>query len=195
MKQRLPEPVKLHEEVTKCPVCGKETLHLTAYVYEVPMVGSVTMTVGKCTSCGFTFRDVRVAEEKQPQRLILEVEKPDDLNILVVRAPSATVKVSGLVEEGDLEMKPGPIADGFITTVEGVLHRFKEILDFLCEEPEVDREKCMKVKRALEEAIEGKRRFRLILEDPEGVSAIASQKVKVEPLKPSESRGGKEDNA
>ena len=182
MEQRLPEPVKLHEETTKCPACGKDTLHVIVYIYEVPMVGSVTMTVGKCSSCGFTFRDVRVAEQKKPQRLILDVEKPEDLNILVVRAPSATVRISGLVEEGDLEMKPGPVADGFITTVEGVLHRFLEILDFLCGEPDVDKEKCEEVRRRLREAIDGKRRFRLVIDDPEGVSAIASRKVRVEPL-------------
>ncbi len=182
MKQRLPEPVKLHEEVTKCPACGKNSLRVTVYLYEVPIVGTVTMTVGKCNECGFTFRDVRLAEEKPPRRIILEVENPDDLDALVVRAPSATVRVEGLVEEGPLEMKPGPIADGFITTVEGVLHRFKEVIDFLCNEPDVDRKKCEKVRRAVEEAIEGKRKFRLVLEDPEGVSAIASKKARIEPL-------------
>ncbi len=196
MEQRLPEPVKLHEETTKCPACGKDTLHVVVYIYDVPMVGSVTMTIGKCSNCGFTFRDVRVAEQKKPQRLILDVEKPEDLNILVVRAPSATVRISGLVEEGDLEMKPGPIADGFITTVEGVLHRFLEIIDFLCEEPDVDREKCEEVRQRLREAIDGKRKFRLVIEDPEGVSAIASEKVRVEPLEAKgekEGSGGKEE--
>ncbi len=182
MEQKLPEPVKLHEEITKCPACGKQTLHVTVYVYRVPLVGDIVMTTGKCTSCGFTFRDVRVAEQKQPQRLILDVEKPEDLNALVVRAPSATVKVRGLSEEGDLEMKPGPVADGFITTVEGVLHRFREVLEFLCGEPDVDKEKCNRLLQRLREAIEGKRRFQLVIEDPEGVSAIASKKVRVEPL-------------
>ena len=182
MEQRLPEPVKLHEEVTKCPVCGKQTLHVVIYVYRVPLVGDIVMTTGKCTNCGFTFRDVRVAEQKQPQRLILDVESPEDLNSLVVRAPSATVKVRGISDEGDLEMKPGPIADGFITTVEGVLHRFKDILEFLCEEPDVDKAKCKNILEKLKEAIEGRRKFQLIIEDPEGVSAIGSKKVRVEPL-------------
>ncbi len=190
MERKLPEPVKLHEEITKCPACGKQTLHVTIYVYRVPLIGDIVMTTGKCTNCGFTFRDVRVAEQKQPQRLILDVEKPEDLNALVVRAPSATVKIRGLSEEGDLEMKPGPIADGFITTVEGVLHRFREVLEFLCEEPDVDKEKCKRVLGRLREAIEGKRRFQLIIEDPEGVSAIASKKVRVEPLEQKE--GGEE---
>ena len=190
MERKLPEPVKLHEEITKCPACGKQTLHVTIYVYRVPLIGDIVMTTGKCTNCGFTFRDVRVAEQKQPQRLILDVEKPEDLNALVVRAPSATVKIRGLSEEGDLEMKPGPIADGFITTVEGVLHRFREVLEFLCEEPDVDKEKCKQVLDRLREAIEGKRRFQLIIEDPEGVSAIASKKVRVEPLEQKE--GGEE---
>ncbi|AEM39349.1 ZPR1-related zinc finger protein [Pyrolobus fumarii 1A] len=182
MEQRLPEPVKLHEEKTKCPACNKETLEVQVYLYQVPIIGPVTMAVGRCSNCGFTFRDVRVAEQKSPQILRLKVTKPEHLNVLVVRAPSATVKIRGLSEEGDLEMKPGPVADGFITTVEGVLHRFKEIVDFLCEDPEVNREKCLQVKRALEDAIDGKRRFELIIEDPEGVSAIASHETIVEPM-------------
>ncbi len=189
MKQRLPEPVKLHEDVTKCPACGKNSLHLVVYLYEVPMVGPVTMTVGKCGECGFSFRDVRLAEAKPPRRIVLEVQDPEDLDILVVRAPSATVRIEGLVEEGPLEMKPGPVADGFITTVEGILHRFKEVIDFLCEEPDVDKAKCEKVQKAVKEAIGGKRRFKLVIEDPEGVSAVASNKARIEPL---ENRGEQE---
>ncbi len=180
--QKLGEPVKLHEEVTRCPACGKNTLRVQVYMYHVPLVGHVMMTVGKCSACGFTFKDVRTAEQREPQRLILRIEKPEDLNTLVVRAPSATVRIKGLLEEGDFEMKPGPVADGFITTVEGVLHRFLEITEYLCNEPDVDKERCKKALQALKEAIEGKRRFILEIEDPEGVSAIASGKVVREPL-------------
>ncbi len=140
------------------------------------------MTIGKCSACGFTFRDVRTVEQREPQRLILDIERPDDLNTLVVKAPSASIRIRGLLEEGDFEMKPGPIADGFITTVEGVLHRFLEITEYLCREPDIDKSRCEKALKALREAVDGKRKFTLIIEDPEGISAIASKKVRRELL-------------
>jgi len=171
-------PRKIGEYVVRCPVCGRETLRVEEYIYEVPMLGKVIISTGKCTACGYRYSDARLAEARGPSKIVYPVQKPEDLNALVVVSSSATV----LVPELGLEARPGPAAQGYITTVEGVLDRFLEALEAACRDPEADREACEKNRRAIEEAKEGRRQFTLVIVDPEGVSAVASEKARREPV-------------
>ena len=173
------EPVKLAEARIKCPACGRETLRITDYLYEIPHVGKVVLTTGKCDYCGYKFTDVRLAEAREPSRIVVPIEGKDDINALVVRASTATIRIPEL----GLEMKPGPAAEGFITTVEGVLARFLDALKIACSDPSADRKACEEKEREIREAMEGKRRFTLIVEDPEGVSTVVSAKARIEPLR------------
>ncbi|KSW12751.1 hypothetical protein CF15_06145 [Pyrodictium occultum] len=172
------EPVKVNEAVIQCPVCGKHTLRVEDYLYEIPMIGKVILTTGKCSNCGYRFNDVRLAEAQEPRKILLNVEKAEDLNALVVRASSASI----LIPELGMSMTPGPASEGFITTVEGVLERFLEALTAACSSPDADKEACEKAKRLIEDAKEGKLKFTLVLVDPEGVSTIVSSKARVEPV-------------
>ncbi len=178
---------KLGEMAVRCPSCGREELVLEDYLYDVPHVGRVILTSGRCRHCGYKFNDIRLAEARHPRRLVLRVEGPDDLNALVVRASSSSI----LIPELGLEMKPGPASQGFITTVEGVLARFLEALHVACSSPDADREACKRKEAEIVEAMRGRRSFTLVLEDPEGVSTVASSKVVEEPLKTEDvGRGG-----
>ncbi len=170
-------PAKMLEYTMKCPVCGGDMV-VEEYLYDMPGVGKVILTSGRCTRCGYRYTDVGLAESRGPRKIIYRVEKPDDVNALVIRAASATVRVPEL----GLEIKPGPAARGYITTVEGIMTDFIEKLDFMCSEPDAPREKCVEKRRELEQARDGAIRYTVELIDPMGVSYIQSRKTIVKKM-------------
>ncbi len=172
---------KIGEIEAKCPACGRPGLKIEDYLYNMPFVGDIILSTGKCSYCGYRYNDVRVVEAKAPQKIVFSVEGVEDLNALVVRASTATIRIP---EIGG-EIKPGPAAQGFITTIEGILYMFKDILEFLCTtSSDVDRSVCEEKMKWIKEANEGKKKFTLIMEDPDGVSIIVGKKKKpiIEPL-------------
>lgn len=175
---------KIREEVVQCPICGKNTLRITDYLYDVPHIGKVIISHGECSSCGYRFTDVRLYESRSPGKIIMPVEGPDDLNALVVKSSSASV----LIPELGLSMTPGPASEGFITTVEGILERFLEALHAACSEPDANKEACRRAEEEIEAAKRGKRSFTLVIVDPEGVSAVISDKAKRVPVSKDELR-------
>jgi len=186
----IPEHVDLkllREEVMKCPMCGKNSLKVSIYSYNMPMIGPVIFVVGKCSECGYKFVDIKTWEAKGDQRIELKVEDEKDLNALVLRSSTASVEIPEL----QAELTPGPSSQGFLTTVEGVLRRFKDILEYLCRDAanEKERAECEKRLQMLNEMLEGKRKFTLVIRDPEGYSKIASEKAKEEIRKPEEQGG------
>ncbi|ABM81091.1 ZPR1 zinc finger domain-containing protein [Hyperthermus butylicus] len=178
-KQHREKLVKINELVVECPVCSRKTLRIEDYLYDMPLVGKVLLTSAKCNSCGYRFTDVRLAEAHGPRKIVYRVEKPEDLNVIVVKASSASI----VVPELDLKMMPGPAATGFITTVEGVFDRFLEALEAACSSPDADREACKRARKLILDAKEGRVKFTLVIVDPEGISAIVSEKARVEPVK------------
>ncbi|ABU82282.1 ZPR1-related zinc finger protein [Ignicoccus hospitalis KIN4/I] len=168
----------LREEVVKCPVCGKESMKVSIYSYDMPMIGPVIMVVGKCSECGYKFVDIRTWESKGDQKIEFKVEDEKDLNTLVLRSSTASLEIPEL----QAELTPGPASQGFLTTVEGVLQRFKDIIEYLCKDAHDEKEKaeCEKRLEVLKEMLEGKRKFTIIIRDPEGHSKIASEKAKEE---------------
>ncbi len=154
---------------TKCPSCGSKGFLIQEYLYDMPRVGKTIITVGKCPKCGYTYRDIRLAESRGPQRLVIRVSSERDLNRIVLKASSASLRIPEL----GLEMTPGPAAEGFITTIEGILLRFLEVLSVVCRDAEGEQAKnCERVRRDIESALRGEKEFTVVIEDPEGVSAI-----------------------
>ena len=169
---------KIWTLTTTCPMCGRRELVVEDYLYEMPLVGKVLISVGKCKNCNYKHNDIKAAESHGPQKISLEVSKPEDLGILVIRSSSATIKIPDL----GVEITPGPAAQGFITTIEGVLDRILEVLDVMKKDPEVKKEEVKERERKILEAKKGKRKITLIIEDPNGVSRIISDKAQRETL-------------
>jgi len=167
---QVPEPVLLYSGKTRCPVCGRETLEVKEYLYEVPYFGRILIATGKCSNCGFSYRDVRLAETTKPKKIVVKVNGEKELRYLLVKSAYAYL----YIPEVGYEMVPGPASTGFISTVEGVLHRFKEALDIACKEGGED---CERHYKWLEEAIEGKRPFTLVICDYEGASKVIGDNV------------------
>ena len=90
------------------------------------------------------------------------------MRYLMVKAASAAV----FIPERNYEMIPGPASVGFITTVEGILHRFREVLEVGCSAGDADEEVCEQERRWLDRAIDGLEKFEMVVCDYEGGSVI-----------------------
>jgi len=177
------KPRKILEYSVECPVCGRR-LKVEEYLYDMPLVGKVIISSGKCENCGYKWSDVRLAEVKGPRKIVVEVEEPNDVNALVVRSSTASI----LIPELGVEITPGPASLGYITTIEGVLLDILDKIDFLCREGEAPRETCEEKKDLVEKARNAEVPFTFILVDPEGTSTIVSDKAKIIPLDEKEER-------
>lgn len=169
---------ELYRTTIECPVCRTKSLEYAEYLYDVPRIGKTVLSTGKCKKCGFKTNDARILEATKPKKIIIHVTSPNDLNILIVKSSSTRV----ILPELGIDIKPGPASQGYITTIEGVLHRVKEVLESVCTYEEVNKEACEKRLEEVEEAIDGKKSFRLIMLDPEGVSAVDTDKAVIKEL-------------
>lgn len=171
------QPILLYRGVVTCPACGKKSLDLKEYLYDVPYFGKIIISTGKCMNCGYTYRDVRLAEATEPKKIVVRVRGEKELRYLLVKSAYAYLAI---LEKG-YEMIPGPASQGFITTVEGVLHRFMQALEAACrgrlEEPG-----CRENREWITRAIDGKEEFTLVICDYEGTSRVAGEGVAEEPL-------------
>ncbi len=168
---------KILEYEIECPMCRAE-MGVSEYLYEMPMAGKVLIASGRCSRCGYKFSDVRLAEPREPRRIIYRVEKPGDENALVIRASTASI----VIPELGVEITPGPASRGYITTVEGIILDILEKTEFLCSSPDAPKEKCREALEKLRKARNVETPFTLIIVDPDGVSAILSDKAVIEPL-------------
>ena len=151
--------------VSTCPSCGEQTFHIVEFTYKTPFFDEILIISGRCIKCGYRLFDIFNVKEHEPVRFILKVEKPIDLNSLVVRSRTGTI----LIPELGIAIEPGVTASPYITTVEGVLYRVLDVLEAYREE---NSEAYMRTKKAIEEAIGGRTKFTFILEDPFGNSLL-----------------------
>ena len=108
-----------------CPICsvpGK--VFMIAHVEVIPYFGEHTQVTVMCHSCGWRQTDFIPAEGKKPGGWTLAIDSLETLSARVIRSSSCTVKVHEL----DLEVAPGSNATGYVSNVEGVLSRFKDIV-------------------------------------------------------------------
>ena len=163
----------------ECPVCNSKSLCVKDYLYKHGFGEPIVISVGVCHKCGYKNVDVIVAEPHEPARIIVVVAKPEDLDSLVVKSSGAAV----IFPELGLEMWPGPASMGIITTIEGLLLRFREVLDHLCKQQDVDKNECVKRRQAIDWALERRdrrsdnERYVMVLDDPEGASYVYGERV------------------
>ncbi len=157
-------PRVLFEETVRCPGCGSQDMRVVAYLVKVRFFDEVVLEFGECPECGFVHRDVYLASYGEPARLEVRVTRESG-DYLLVKSSSATV----IVPELEIEITPGPAAQGYITTARGVLERVAEILSEVCRESD---EGCAKKLEEVRRALRGETDFTLIVEDPLGRSAV-----------------------
>jgi len=173
-------PVREVALESACPMCGAQPLLMRSLRLDIPYFGDALQTTVLCRECGFRHADVIHTELGAPTRNTLRVRRAEDVNARVVRSSSCTIRIP----EVGAVMEPGPQSEAFISNVEGVLGRFRDILGFLVRNAESDRRRAeaRASLRAVDEMVEGRRPFTVILDDPFGNSGILHDEAEVRPL-------------
>lgn len=179
-KEILQKPAELPGQ--PCPVCGTNNLTLREEDMEIPYFGPVSIFSMSCSNCDFRKSDVECLEAREPCRYTFEVFSEEDMKVRVVKSSAATVKITYIGS-----MEPGEFSEGFVTNIEGLLMKFKDIVQFIRENEEEDeenRDKAKNIMKKIDRVICGREKIKIIIEDPAGNSAIISDRAVVEKLKP-----------
>ena len=165
-----------------CPMCKESgSLTLLSTTVNLPYFGDGLESTLQCRACGFRHADFMILGQKDPLRLEFRSEGEEGLRTRVIRSNSGTIRIPEL---GFLA-EPTPLSESYVSNVEGVLHRAKDILltavEFFGDEPgklDLLREYL----ETYERLVNGVEPFTLIIDDPFGNSAIVSESVQRRPL-------------
>ncbi|HVN73728.1 MAG TPA: ZPR1 zinc finger domain-containing protein [Methanoregula sp.] len=156
-----------------CPSCNTEI----EYIYQtenIPYFSDVLIISANCGSCGYRFVDTQMLKHCEPSRFELPVETSEDLAVRVVRSTSASIEIPEL----GVRIDPGPACEGFISNVEGVLGRIEQVLKGALKWGTDEERKNAEALLARIAAVKcGCDPITLILDDPNGNSAIVSEKA------------------
>ncbi|MEC7720511.1 MAG: ZPR1 zinc finger domain-containing protein [Candidatus Thermoplasmatota archaeon] len=153
-----------------CPVCHSPSgLTMIAHTTEIPYFGEHTQLTVVCDACGWKHTDFIPAEGRKPGSWSLQIDSPDLMSTRIVRSGSCTVRLVQL----DLEASPGGASTGYVSNIEGVLIRFKDVIQTLMRDSEDEIvEKCTELLEELERVRVGDSSIELQLLDPLGHSQI-----------------------
>lgn len=159
----------------QCPMCAENTATLIEDERDIPHFGKIRLMSISCSSCKYHSADIESLETKDPCKIEFEVKDKKDLNIQVVKSAASTVKIPTL----RMTLSPGPAASGFITTIEGLIFRFKKIVEQQrdsAEEPS-ERKSAKNLLKKIWKVECGDLPVKIVIDDPSGNSAIASDKA------------------
>ena len=156
-----------------CPVCHKNTLTLREVNREIPYFGMSFIFSMDCSGCNYHMADVELEGSGKPIKHTLEIEDEKDLSIRIVKSSTATIKIPRLIE-----ITPGPVSNGYISNVEGILNRVKNIIESKKDDEDSSvRKQAKNQLKKIQRVIWGREKLTLVLTDPNGNSAIISDKV------------------
>jgi len=111
-----------------CPICREEgQVKMRTHIDEIPYFGEHTQVTILCRDCGWRQTDFIPAEGKKPSACELQLSDVACMSVRVIRSSSCTVQIPEL----DLEVSPGNDSTGYVSNVEGVLHRFLGIINMV----------------------------------------------------------------
>jgi len=140
----------------------------------IPYFSDILIISAICPSCGYKFVDTQLLKHGEPARYTLPVASEDDLSVRVIRSMSASLEIPEL----GVRIDPGPVCQGFVSNVEGVLDRIEEVVKGAFRwGTEVEKENAVQLLADIARVKAGLYPITLILEDPSGNSSIVSEKV------------------
>ncbi|MBI2673186.1 ZPR1 zinc finger domain-containing protein [Candidatus Woesearchaeota archaeon] len=168
-------------EKQPCPVCGKKELTLMEDEMDIPFFGKAYVFSMKCSSCDYALADVEAAELRDPAKYTFKVSNKKDMDVRVVKSSTAIVKIPEL----RMSVTPGQSSDGYVSNVEGVLQRFKKVVEEERDSAEEEdiRKSAKNLLKKIWKVECGDIPMTLVIEDPNGNSAIISDKAVIEKLK------------
>lgn len=168
-------------ENQQCPVCAQNKATFSEYEIEDAFAGPLAIFTIKCLECGFKNSDLEFINPGKPAEYSVDIESKDDLDIRIIKSGACEIKIPNFRISVDSTMG----SEGFISNVEGVLNRFKQQIEFLKGDADLDktqRKKLKNILKGLEEVFAGEKKITLKLKDDTGNSAIISDKVKVKKI-------------
>ncbi len=167
-----------------CPVCGREPLTLRSLEMDLPYFGGALQTTILCGACGYRHGDLLLTRHREPSRITLRVERPDQRSARVARSSSGTVRIPEL----GASMEPGPRAEAFVTNVEGVVRKFLDVVQGqeAAAGTAADRKRLAAIHARIEGMVAGREAFTFVLEDPTGNSDVLHADAVREVLAPEE---------
>jgi zinc finger protein len=165
-----------------CPCCNTEIEYL--YKTEnIPYFSDILIISAVCPSCGYKFVDTQLLKHNDPARYTVKIETEDDLAIRVVRSMTASIEIPEL----GVRIDPGPVCQGFVSNVEGVLDRIATVVNMaLRGGTNEEKENATALLADIARVKTGALPVTLILEDPSGNSGIIADKTVKEPYVPEE---------
>lgn len=165
----------------ECPVCHKKELTLIEDVKEIAHFGKCFIMSMTCSSCKYHVSDIEVENNKGPCQISFLAKGDKDMKVRVVKSGNAEVSIPTL----RMKVEPGPTSIGYISNVEGVLRRFKGII-----ESQRDNAEDLNVKKSARNLLKklwkiecGEQEVKIVIKDPSGNSAIISDKAEVKKMK------------
>ena len=160
-----------------CPMCKENKATLTQHTRKIPFGDrevEVFLYSLTCESCKYHVADLEFAEQLPPVKYALEVDSEKDMSIRIVKSSEATVKIPHVIT-----IESGPQSHGYITNVEGLLKRVKNIIEQARDsaEDEEDKKKAKNLLKKIQKAMWGQEKLKIIIEDKSGNSAIISEKA------------------
>ena len=162
-----------------CQQAGSLTLLTTAV--NVPYFGDAIESTLRCEACGFRHADFMILGQKEPARLSFYAKDEAALRVRVIRSNSGTVRIPEL----GFTAEPSQLSESYVSNVEGVLERAKDILLTALDWHQEDAQKVALLRHYLEtyeRMMRMEQPFTLIIDDPYGNSAIVSEEVERRPL-------------
>ena len=160
----------------QCPACGEKKLEYTVERLDKPHFGEALQTTLVCGGCNYKTTDTLIVNERDPVHYEIDVTSEDDMMVRVIRSTSGTIRLPDL----GVTVEPTPLSESFVSNIEGVLERVKEVLGQAVEGAETGGQKMLG--KRLVEAIEliraGKEKTTVVIDDPFGNSAIISEKAR-----------------
>jgi zinc finger protein len=165
-----------------CPCCNTDIEYL--YKTEnIPFFSDILIISAICPSCGYKFVDTQLLKHGDPARYTVAIEAEEDLSIRVVRSMSASIAIPEL----GVRIDPGPVCQGFVSNVEGVLDRIVTVVNMaLRGGTDEEKENAAALLADIARVKAGAFPVTLILEDPSGNSGIIADKTVTEPYVPEE---------
>ncbi|MBP2029396.1 zinc finger protein [Methanohalophilus levihalophilus] len=177
------ESDKGFETRSSCPLChGDLIIHWQED--DIPYFGAVMYITTRC-SCGFRFADTMILTQKDPVRCEMSIDNLEDLNARVIRSTSGTIRVPEL----GIDVEPGSISDSYVTNIEGVLARIRDVVVTAvkwCEEEPEKQAAGNSIIGRIDAVLDGAGGVSVVIEDPLGNSVIIGDKAVCKTLSPEE---------
>ncbi|HWQ17061.1 MAG TPA: hypothetical protein VNL13_04420 [Sulfolobales archaeon] len=134
-----------------------------------PVAGPQISVIVICPEKGYKYFDEIPENIGGGRTLVIRVNGYEDLSRIIMKSRSATI----MIPEIGLVSTPRSAAADEILTVDGILEKYIDHLEPMCEDTE-NPGKCKEVVEWMKRAMKGEERFTLIIDDPTGRSTEIS---------------------